>query len=79
MTDIAYLPAQHATPRHRIGWLGQYAVNLWRKYAGWRSMKRAQAHLRSLDDRMLNDIGISRSMIDAAIRDGNTSPKRTRR
>lgn len=35
--------------------------------ARWRRQQRAQAELVQLDDRLLADIGISRSQIDAAI------------
>lgn len=38
--------------------------------ATWRKRQLAAAELRALDDRMLDDLGVSRSEIDSVVRDG---------
>ena len=42
----------------------------WRAYCKWYERRAAQHHLAGLDDRMLQDIGISRSQIETAISRG---------
>jgi uncharacterized protein YjiS (DUF1127 family) len=39
----------------------------WRRYTTWRARRRAVQELRSLDDHMLRDLGLSRSGIEAAV------------
>jgi len=46
-----------------------------RAYVRWYKRRAACHYLSSLDDRMLRDIGISRSQIEAAVRNGRPSRK----
>jgi len=43
----------------------------WTAYRTWRLRRIAEAELRGLDDRMLRDLGISRSEITSLVRDDN--------
>ena len=44
------------------------AIRWWASYTSWRLHKAAIAHLRSMSDRQLADIGVSRSEIEYAVR-----------
>lgn len=48
----------------------QIAEAAWRAYIKWYNRRAAAYYLSSLDDRMLQDVGISRSQIESAVRDG---------
>ena len=67
----AYRTTYIQRPRVRLaGRIRQAALVAWRAYVKWYNRRAAYHYLGSLDDRMLQDIGISRSQIDSAIRDG---------
>ncbi len=51
------------------------AFSAWRAYLRWYERRAAKHHLHQLDDRILRDIGISRSEIDWAIRDGRSAER----
>jgi len=42
-------------------------TRLWTAYLNWRSKQRAIAHLRSMSDQQLKDIGLVRSQIECAV------------
>ena len=42
---------------------GGIASSLWREIKTWNDSRKAIAHLKSLDDHMLNDIGLPRAEI----------------
>lgn len=44
----------------------------WQAYCKWYQYRAAQHHLAGMDDRMLQDIGISRSQIEVAISRGRS-------
>jgi uncharacterized protein YjiS (DUF1127 family) len=43
------------------------AYKWWTAYAGWRRRRAAVSELRALDDRILKDIGVYRSEIEAVV------------
>jgi uncharacterized protein YjiS (DUF1127 family) len=43
------------------------AAETWASYREWSEMRRATRHLVSLDDRLLRDIGVSRSEINRMV------------
>jgi uncharacterized protein YjiS (DUF1127 family) len=62
---IASAPATSAAVSRRV------ANNMWEAVASYlyrRALRRAERELMSLDDRMLHDIGITRSEIPSAVR-----------
>jgi uncharacterized protein YjiS (DUF1127 family) len=54
-------PVARTPLRTRLPWI-------WRVLARWRCTKCAVAHLQTLDERMLKDIGIERSEIESVVR-----------
>lgn len=60
--------ADRPIARPLLGRLRAALVALWRRSASRRSHLDAVWELHQLDDRMLNDIGISRCEIEAAVR-----------
>ncbi len=46
----------------------------WSAYINWRLQRAAVAHLQSLSDRQLKDIGLSRSQIRSAVSHGRVEP-----
>lgn len=59
--------ASHRTPRTNLLTI---AFQLWQMLANQMAERRTYAQLSRLDDRMLNDIGLSRGNIRSAIRKG---------
>lgn len=67
----AYRTTYILLPRVRLtGRIRQAALAAWRAYVKWYNRRAAYHYLSGLDDRMLQDIGISRSQIESALRDG---------
>lgn len=60
-------PKQGTASRFR-----QAAEAVWWAYIKWYNRRAAANYLRSLDDRMLDDIGVSRTRIQSAIRSGRS-------
>ncbi len=56
--------------RSLLGRLHGTASSCWQAYVRWRDRRVALHHLALLDDRMLKDIGISRSEIEWALYHG---------
>ncbi len=59
--------------RHEADWAGRgmaVIVRLWRAWRAREVVRRAARELLEMDDRMLADIGIDRSQIDDAVRNG---------
>lgn len=79
MTEIVYRPTGTATLNRAVFWLGQTALNFWHAQKTWRMLRRAERKLHALDNRMLNDIGLDRSSIETAVREGNQAVKKTRK
>jgi uncharacterized protein YjiS (DUF1127 family) len=50
--------------------------DLTRQFWAWLTRRNAAARLRTLDDRLLKDIGLHRSEIEAAVRGDRTFPRR---
>lgn len=48
-----------------------FLAELVQSVRSWRQRQAAAAELRALDDRMLNDLGITRGEIDRVVRDGS--------
>jgi uncharacterized protein YjiS (DUF1127 family) len=46
---------------------GQAIASAWSSYREWAEARRATRHLAGLDDRMLRDIGVSRSEINRMV------------
>ncbi|MEX1109007.1 MAG: DUF1127 domain-containing protein [Dongiaceae bacterium] len=46
---------------------GRMAADAWTNYRAWSELRRATRHLASLDDRVLRDIGVSRSEINRMV------------
>jgi uncharacterized protein YjiS (DUF1127 family) len=46
---------------------GRKAAETWNAYRAWSDMRRASRHLASMDDRLLRDIGVSRSEINRMV------------
>ena len=55
-------------------WFGDVFRSLTREVARWRRVQRDLHELRSLDDRMLADIGITRSDAERLVRHGRRAP-----
>jgi uncharacterized protein YjiS (DUF1127 family) len=53
-----------------------HVIAMWQQYLTWRARRATKLLLKSLDDRTLADIGVSRTGIDAVVRDIET--QRTR-
>jgi len=69
MSTIASAPVAHGMTRQ--SWVGGVASALkrrWLAYITWRMEQAAIAHLKSMSDRDLKDIGIARSQIEAAVK-----------
>jgi len=71
MTDIVYRPAETTTLSRVFLSNGQTVLNIWSLYKNWLTLRRAEAKLQAMDDRMLSDIGLNRSSIETAVRKGN--------
>ena len=56
----------HTTKPRSSSFFADLSHSLWT----WRQRRIAAAELRSLDDRMLADLGVTRSEIDRVVRDG---------
>lgn len=76
MAEITYRPAGTITLSRALFWLGQTALNIWHAQKTWLMLKRAERKLHALDNRMLNDIGLDRSSIETAVREGNQAVKK---
>ncbi|MEX0810056.1 MAG: DUF1127 domain-containing protein [Dongiaceae bacterium] len=70
--------AMHSMASHEIGFMtnrdaglvartGRMAADAWTSYRAWSELRRATRHLASLDDRLLRDIGVSRSEINRMV------------
>jgi uncharacterized protein YjiS (DUF1127 family) len=55
-------------------WFGARLRRLTNELARWRRLKRDLHELRSLDDRMLADIGITRCDVERVVRHGRRAP-----
>lgn len=51
-----------------VAWSGQQVSAPWSRYAAWRARRASLRALRALDDRMLEDIGLTRGDLDEAVR-----------
>ncbi len=71
MTDIVYRATETTTLNRVFLSFGQTVLNIWFLYINWRTFKRAEAKLHAMDDRLLSDIGLARSSIETAVREGN--------
>jgi uncharacterized protein YjiS (DUF1127 family) len=68
MSSLSRAATAHAGSRTGIlPALAAAAARWWKAYRTWRQRQVAIAHLRSLSDRHLADIGISRSQIEFAV------------
>jgi uncharacterized protein YjiS (DUF1127 family) len=68
MSSFSRAAASHAGSRTGIlPILAAATARWWEGYRNWRQRRAAIAHLRSLSDRHLADIGISRSEIEFAV------------
>jgi uncharacterized protein YjiS (DUF1127 family) len=56
--------------RTAVAALKRAAVALWRRYEAWRREQAAVGELMALDERMLKDIGLSRTEIRTAVAHG---------
>jgi uncharacterized protein YjiS (DUF1127 family) len=50
-----------------VGRVAAASKRLWVAYITWRIEQAAMAHLRSMSDRALEDLGLSRSQIEGAV------------
>ena len=69
-TAFDHRPPARASLRDGVAWLGRVASSVVEPLVAFRQArlrKRAEAELMGLDDRMLKDIGLSRSRIEAAV------------
>ena len=72
-------PAGQGFPAQTIGQQvkilrAAYFQGLWRQLLAWYQAREAVAHLRSLDDAALKDIGLHRSGIEAAVAQEPSKP-----
>lgn len=77
MTEITCRPAVATLHSRALFWLGQTALNIWHAQKTWLMLKHAERKLHALDNRMLNDIGLDRSSIETAVREGNQAAKKS--
>jgi uncharacterized protein YjiS (DUF1127 family) len=56
--------------------LAQHLVSAWSRFLAWRMRRQTRLILGTLDDRMLADIGLRRSEIDAVL--GDLEPRKLR-
>lgn len=63
---MAVAIASSTRSTHNAGFFSRIAQEL----RAWRERRAAAAQLHDLDDRMLSDIGVTRSEIDRVVRDG---------
>lgn len=69
MTTLSNTATRHASEAPGIlAVLASGIRRWWAGYISWRLQAGAIAHLKSMSDRQLKDIGISRSQIDFAVR-----------
>lgn len=81
MSIITYSHDHEQSAFAPVKWTANLAKMLWKAYVNWRMISNATRHLEKLDDRLLSDIGISRSEIATAVNLGlvdRTKPIRTR-
>jgi uncharacterized protein YjiS (DUF1127 family) len=64
----APMPAQDAARAARNRGLGETLKRWWAAYLRWRIEEAAVAHLASMSDRELSDIGLTRAEIPFAVR-----------
>lgn len=65
------LPERRPHAAHTIpDMIGRITRHIWRRYSRWNSNRLALQSLCALDDRMLKDIGITRSMLNFSIAQG---------
>jgi len=69
MTTVEYFGLARPRSRTPFEVAGSMFTRTWDAFRRWRRMSRAMGELRELDDRMLKDIGLSRSTLYAAARD----------
>jgi uncharacterized protein YjiS (DUF1127 family) len=73
-SDIRAVVIPVNTPAHVVDWAAAYLravdwmISRLRAFLRWRAQRRAIAHLHTLSDHVLRDIGIHRSDIEAAVR-----------
>jgi uncharacterized protein YjiS (DUF1127 family) len=58
---------QHSASGSVVGRIAAAIRRLWVAYITWRIEQAAMAHLRSMSDRELEDLGLSRSQIEGAV------------
>jgi uncharacterized protein YjiS (DUF1127 family) len=58
---------QYSASRSIVGRVAAASKRLWVAYITWRIERAAMAHLRSMSDRELEDLGLSRSQIEGAV------------
>lgn len=58
---------RHSGSANILGRAAATCKRLWVNYITWRIERAAMAHLRSMTDRQLKDLGLSRSEIEAAV------------
>jgi uncharacterized protein YjiS (DUF1127 family) len=58
---------QHSASGSIVGKVAAAFKRLWVAYITWRIEQAAMAHLRSMSDRELEDLGLSRSQIEDAV------------
>jgi len=64
----------HRRTSGMASWFGDIIRDLTREFARWRRFQRDLHELRSLDDRMLADIGITRCEAERVVRHGRGTP-----
>jgi uncharacterized protein YjiS (DUF1127 family) len=68
MSTIAGKPAHRSAAFEFLGRMVGALKHAWEAYHSWRIQEATVTYLRSLSDRQLKDIGLTRSQIDCAVR-----------